>query len=258
MNNNNQHLTAVLPKTFQPTASRDLIRLGGPRDGGYLVSENDIGHSDYLLSFGLSDNWDFESQFVVKNDVPVDAHDASSGEKIFREKAVSKLLGLSLYPAVHYTLKSFEFKTFFKGKIRHVAKFVGADDNPDFVSMDEVFAQCPSEKIFIKMDVEGSEYDCLESIIAHQHRLTGAVIEFHGVDDRLDEISNFISRLELGVTHVHVNNFGYITPDGTPSVIEVTFSRFYDRTDAELSFPRKLDAPNKKSRPDVSIRFADA
>jgi len=256
MNNNKLHLTAVLPKSFQPTASKDLIRLGGSRDGGYLVSENDIDHSDYLLSFGLSDNWDFESHFVARNNVRVDAYDASSGEQVFRKKAVSKLLELSLYPAVHYALKSIEFKNFFQGEIHHVAKFVGSDDSPDFVSMDDVFAQCPSDKTFIKMDIEGSEYDCLESILTHQNRLTGAAVEFHDVDNRLDEISSFISRFDLSVTHVHVNNFGHITSDGTPSVIEMTFSRFAETTDAEPSFPHELDAPNKKSRPDVSIRFA--
>ena len=53
----------VISKIFYPKNNCSLIRLGNNNDGGYVVEENSIKNSEILLSFGLSDDWSFESDF---------------------------------------------------------------------------------------------------------------------------------------------------------------------------------------------------
>ena len=48
------------------------------------------------------------------------------------------------------------------------------------------------EKIFLKIDIEGSEYRILDQIIAQQNLLTGMVIEFHDCDLHYRRIEKFI------------------------------------------------------------------
>ena len=53
----------VLSKFFYPKKNCNLLRLGNKNDGGYVVEKNSINNSETLLSFGLSDDWSFESDF---------------------------------------------------------------------------------------------------------------------------------------------------------------------------------------------------
>ena len=46
---------------------KDLIRLGSIDDGGYVVPIETIKSSTALISFGISDNWDFEKDFLRKS-----------------------------------------------------------------------------------------------------------------------------------------------------------------------------------------------
>ena len=57
----------ALNKIFSPSAKYKLIRLGKNNDGGYLVGENSILQSNYLISFGLDLDWSFEKSFKKKN-----------------------------------------------------------------------------------------------------------------------------------------------------------------------------------------------
>ena len=53
----------VISKYFYPKTNCNLLRLGNKNDGGYVVEKNSIKNSEILLSFGLSDDWSFESDF---------------------------------------------------------------------------------------------------------------------------------------------------------------------------------------------------
>jgi hypothetical protein len=57
----------MLPKTFRPKGLYDLIRIGKENDGGYLVGKNSVLKSEYLISFGINDDWSFEEQFRKYN-----------------------------------------------------------------------------------------------------------------------------------------------------------------------------------------------
>ena len=70
---------ATFPKELKPiyVDNNDLIRLGSIDDGGYVVPIKTIMNSRSLVSFGISDNWDFEKDFVKKSKVNVFGYDHS-------------------------------------------------------------------------------------------------------------------------------------------------------------------------------------
>ena len=76
----------MLPKEFKPDALYDLVRLGKNNDGGYLVCKNSIEVSDYLISFGISDDFSFEEDFKDKKNIPIFAYDPTTTNIFFLKK----------------------------------------------------------------------------------------------------------------------------------------------------------------------------
>ena len=52
---------------FKPNHNYFLERIGKENDGGYLINSEAILKSDYLLSFGIFDDWSFEKSFKKYN-----------------------------------------------------------------------------------------------------------------------------------------------------------------------------------------------
>src|ERR1700730_11454260 len=79
-------------KSFKPKFLKDLIRVGGAFDGGYVVNERSIHASQYLMSFGVNDDWSFEAQFLNrKPDVKVLCFDHSVSKRVFLNKILDAL-----------------------------------------------------------------------------------------------------------------------------------------------------------------------
>ena len=123
--------------------------------------------------------------------------------------------------------------------------------NVEIIDMNLILKKWESKNCFAKVDIEGNEYRVLGQIIEHQAKLSGLVIEFHNCDLMLEKIKLFIEKFDLDLVHIHVNNFGIITKDGFPTVIELTFSprKFNSkREENESNFPvQSLDQPNNKN-----------
>jgi hypothetical protein len=45
----------------------NLVRLGMKGDGGYVIPEDEIRNCALLISLGLSDNWEFDKEFLARN-----------------------------------------------------------------------------------------------------------------------------------------------------------------------------------------------
>ena len=54
-------------KNLRPIESTDLIRLGRPNDGGYVIPKKIFSFCDGLLSYGINKDWSFEKDFWKKN-----------------------------------------------------------------------------------------------------------------------------------------------------------------------------------------------
>ena len=97
-------------------------------------------------------------------------------------------------------------------------------------------------------------------MIAHSHKLTGLVIEFHNInnDSNFEQLLNFIGKIDLKLVHLHVNNWFYYRhfDDCIPDILELTFtasSNIVYRRD--LTLPRSMDQPNNPMDKDFAIRF---
>ena len=58
--------TILLTKLLKPFNLGNLVRLGGNKDGGYLLSNKSLSKCNFLISIGISYNWDFEKDFLKK------------------------------------------------------------------------------------------------------------------------------------------------------------------------------------------------
>ena len=77
----------------------------------------------------------------------------------------------------------------------HVEKFVGLNSgNHNHCTLASILSDITSQNIFMKIDVEGSEYRFLDTIISNQSRISGLVLELHDCDLHLEKISNFIEK----------------------------------------------------------------
>ena len=126
----------LLPKILKPKFSYDLMRLGTNYDGGYLVEKSSILNSDFLLSFGISTNWDFEKDFINYNYVEYLAFDGSVNEDFWNRLIISKFKKLSLSKALKFLIKKKQFYNFFNNK-NFISKYVGTTYK-NSVTLDEI------------------------------------------------------------------------------------------------------------------------
>src|SRR5437867_2301696 len=93
-------LEAKLPKCLRPVRPSRLMRIGEVRDGGYVLSRDVIDATDFLLSFGLSTNWEFEKEFVrqrclLKKPLEIHAYDHTvdaASLRIYRLKQLARYM----------------------------------------------------------------------------------------------------------------------------------------------------------------------
>lgn len=220
----------VLPKIFQPFYCEDLIRLGKDNDGGYIVNKKDLKETKKLLSLGVGDDWSFERDFAKIKKCPIISYDAEVSEK--NKKSL---------------------KSFFKGDKIFVNKNIGK--NKDEIDLSSIL----EEGTFLKCDIEGAEYNLLKDIIQNTKLFTGLAIEFHDIQkyENFNELTNFMSKINQKLVHVHVNNCGFFF-DGEKyhaNVIELTFSSSENISLREVELPNKLDMPNCIEGEELCILF---
>ena len=148
-----------------PTIVPDLIRVGGTGDGGYVVSESSITSADCLISFGLCDDWTFEHDFLVLHpNAKIHVYDHTVSQRLFyrtfRKKLYRFLLGrFNELPELKRNWNIYKgYQHFFRGEVRHFRNRVhNKCDLPDDANIDLIMSRVVSNKIFLKMDIEGAE-----------------------------------------------------------------------------------------------------
>ena len=178
----------MLPKKFKPVfyPNSKLIRLGSIDDGGYVIPKETFKDIDKLISYGISDNWDFEKDLSIHAKCVVDAYDYSIGKNFWIKKLkvdLIKFLKLKIFkPKKLY--KMFQFIDFlyffyFKKKNNFILKKIGSGKNElSFLKTVKNY----EGNIFLKIDIEGSEYQILSDIVKFSNKkLIGIIIEFHDV-----------------------------------------------------------------------------
>ena len=255
--------TAGLPGWLRPRQRAGLIRLGRDCDGGYVVCRDDVATADLLLSLGLGNDWSFEKAFLAINPVALEVYDRSVDGRhylqLWRTTVRAMLCGrASARAMLGAALRWLRYEMFFRRNRVHRTLFVDGSDASESVSMGAVLERIRARRIFLKMDIEGGEYEALDVLVAERERFTGLVIEFHDCEHRLPTIQRFVQALGMPVVHVHANNHSDIAaPGGIAEVIEVTFSREADAQAATGPYPTGLDRPNHPAREEIAIEFVD-
>jgi len=247
-----------------------LVRVGSIDDGGYVVPLLNIKNSEILISMGISDNWDFEKDFSKISNAKILAYDDSINSIYWInrfKKDLVKFLKLKIFkPRKLYKMFQYiDFVFFFKKnkKNKFFLKRVGNDKNS--INFEEIFNEIKdNNKVFLKIDIEGSEYEILDQIVAIKKKIQGIVIEFHKVTSNLDKIKNFLTAIDddLKLVHIHANNYSLKEFDQFPDAIELTISNINklsnkaDRTRESHEYPLKgLDFPNSKRSQEIEIIF---
>lgn len=172
------------------------IRIGKPNDGGYVLADIPNIQYDMLLSCGIDKDISFELNFVNKYDCECLAYDG--------------------------TINSISIDD---PSIKFIKKNIGSNNNDVTTNLHTEINeyQC----ICIKMDIEGWEYQWIESLpYILLNKIDQIIIEFHHpIAYRKHEIFKFLNNTHY-LIHFHANNCcGVVNNNGVdiPNVFECTY-----------------------------------
>ena len=233
---------------FKPKKNYILTRVGRNNDGGYLVSKYSLKKSDYLVSFGINDDWSFEREALkINKNIKVLCFD-NKISLIFLCKRVIIEFFKFFYPGKRGDLLRGlkNIIEYIFSKIKFKKKFIQKNDT--------LFISKNLNNIFFKVDIERNEYEILNDLIKIK-KITGIIIEFHDFDRNILKIKNFIKKTKFKITHIHPNNFGGINTFGDPKIIEITLEKNSYFNGMSKRLPHKLDQPNNQYKKDIKIIF---
>lgn len=262
----------MLPKNFKPifVDNQFLLRIGPKYDGGYIINRNLIQNIDTLITFGLSDEWDFEKN--LKKKIPnlnIYAFDHTVCNKFWIQRLKKDILHFFLLKKLRIKkivniFKFLDYKFFFNNKENfHIQKKIGLGKK-DYDLNYIVNNFLKNKKNFLlKIDIEGDEYNILNQILDNQKSINGLLIEFHDLEKNNNKIKieNFISKLkDLKLIHIHANNYAPKDINNDPTVVEMSFTnnRYIESfsIDNPKTYPIKnLDVKNRKRLPDIPLFF---
>lgn len=227
-----------------PTVVDDLVRIGDPTDGGYVLSQRCVDRSNAMLSLGIGDNWSFDQHW--HNQKPTDlihGYDGTLDWSQLPALAFDRFHDLWRHPMIHFPLN------------------IAPASAPGQISLDRALSVLQSDSIFIKMDIEGGEWELCKYIAANNELVSGMVIEFHDVGRLRSWFQHRIAMLQqyFDIVHIHGNNTSPQCDDGLPSVLEVSFChrRYIEdpRKKTHDSYIAGLDYANNDSLLDFELFF---
>lgn len=232
----------------------ELIRLGTYGDGGYIVSKSAIEITDALISIGIKDDWNFESDFLKLNKKStLIALDLVVDTIFFLKCSIKSFFNLKFNKGFFYFLIIIKFILFFKLKknIKYIKKGVSGN-KLGFQSLSEIIDKLDisKNKIMLKIDIEGDEYSLIDDFVNYQKRIHMICIEFHNVISDNNTFMNFLNKLSqyYSIVHIHMNNNSNFSKSlNVADVIEITFANklFFELEKSDVPFigPTNLDYP---------------
>jgi hypothetical protein len=228
-------------KTIQPIESgKELIRIGGNGDGGYLIPD-DLEGIDTCFSPGVANVSEFERDLVKK------------GIKCFCADGSVSGINLENSDGIFFT-----------------KKHLGIVDSNETMTLDSwIFENSANiNDSILQMDIESAEYSVLiDTSNQTLLKFRIMVIEFHGIHSWINAqefkyIKDIFQKIlkNFHVVHIHPNNvdkplkFNNIL---LPGALEITFlrkDRFLDgKNERIFNFPHHLDRPNVLEKKDTKL-----
>ena len=207
------------------------IRLGSKGDGGYVIVPS--MKYDLFLSCGLSDNVQFENDFLSLYTIPCKGFDGT----------------ISSLPANSHL------------NLDWVAKNIGPHSSDKETNLHEYMDS--HKDIFLKMDIEGAEYSWVDSCSKDQlENLKQIVMEVHwpNTNEKWDSVFHRLVETHW-LVHIHGNNHcGCYMIEGRPipEVLELTYIRKKDWPQLHRNtrgFPHEeVDSKNCPTNPEHGLR----
>tara|TARA_Y100000589_G_scaffold55613_1_gene46056 strand:- start:1134 stop:1916 length:783 start_codon:yes stop_codon:yes gene_type:complete len=258
----------MLPSFLKPynVKTENLIRIGPKSDGGYIVHKDSINLTKKIITCGLNDDWKFEKNFTkLNNHCFVEAYDHTIDKDFWYQRFKKDIIHFFLLKKLRLSkiIKMFDYidyKIFFKKKnIHFLKKVVRNSEKEDEISLTDIIDNF--EDIFLKIDIEGNEYEILPEVTKHSEKIISLIVEFHDIDSNLDKIEKFIIENKfLKLIHIHANNYKDINTNGNPNDIELTFVNKnkinISNERSQKSYPiHGLDYKNLKRKKDIELKF---
>jgi len=259
--------TPIQIADFRPVKCETLVRLGNPNDGGYVVPLDAVTAASALLSFGLAHDWGFEHDFKERNPAAaIHCYDHTVSALTAFQYSIGQFLRFMIRFKTVYLSRAFtwiDYLIFFRADKIHFRQRLWRDRQADSVTIDDAFGRLPKgAQVFVKMDIEGSEYRVLDDLLRHSQDIVALAIEFHEVDILPELFNSLVEKIkrDFHIVHIHGNNLGGVAPFNFPIAPEITFlhKRFFKSppTPSRLKYPVPgLDAANYPGRPDFSFEF---
>jgi hypothetical protein len=226
-----------------------LKRVGRDYDGGYVVAEKSLQKADALLGYGIADDPSFEEAFSNLYKKPSYGFDGGPEEVKSKNK---------LFTFIRECISSDQFLYQDQKSSGKVSTFGQQLDR----------LKLKNKKVFIKMDIEGAEYEAFPDILPHSSNVTGIVLELHFRSlENIKRAITLLSNLEKDfvLIHVHGNNAcgsGFSTKGVKGKVrymLELTYINKNLVTSFEVSknqkHPQSIDMPNVPSLPDAEFEI---
>jgi hypothetical protein len=254
---NSRNLGVIRPYVFE-----HLVRIGNVGDGGYVIPLEVSENIESLYSLGLGENWSFESEISKINPkIEIKTFDHTVNLQFF---IILVAKGIAKFILFRCDIK--EVVKRFKKFQLYLDFWVSNKNNTHYkikISRDniaELLSECAFKKMALKIDIEGDEYSCLQTIKDQISQLELLIVEFHDVGKNYLAFSELLSNLknDFNIAHIHANNFEGITNLGLPQVLEMTFvnKRYEHRGELRVRLPlENLDFPCAKNREDFHIIF---
>jgi hypothetical protein len=222
---------SAIRKMVPSGCNKELIRLGGEGDGGYLLP-NDLKNINACFSPGVSNVTKFENDLAFLYKIPSYMADASVDAE---------------------SLKLHELHNFQK-------KFIGSQNDDLTITINSWVLNSnhsDSKDLLLQMDIEGAEYESLLAISSSiLEKFKIIMVEFHDLSNLQNgkflnmKFNPVMDKLlsKFDCVHAHANNccgvFG-LDDYVVPNIIELTFYRKNNNTGKkEIIIPHPLDVLN--------------
>lgn len=269
----------IVPAEFhflKPIFDSSLIRVGSDFDGGYVVSHKLFSRTTKLISIGYGWNSKFEKSVLRKySSIEIQLFDDEANllsclnpwykfpRFFFGSLAHGKIVWLKDFYWYQSTLDFLRlyFQNWSRLKYRNFRIVSNPNKKKEIGINQIILKQKLVENIYLKIDIEGSEYDIIEEIVQAKHNILGITIEFHDVSLRKQEFILAVKRLQskFHINHIHPNNHRSVI-DNFPDVIEISF---ISKNEIEMSPTFRahayldVDSPNNPSKTDYDLIFFD-
>mgnify|MGYP003639845244 CR=1 FL=1 len=231
-----EDLKHFILKNRPRSVGKELIRIGGRGDGGYLIP-NDLDGISACFSPGVAASSTFEEELADKYGI----------KSFMADYSVD-------HPPISHDLFHFE------------KKFLGNVNDDKFMRLEDWVNKNVSENdssdLLLQMDIEGAEYQILVDTPRNTlNKFRIIAVEFHLLDTifnksafiMMDAIFDKLNQ-NYTIAHIHPNNSRPILKKGSveiPELLEITFLR-NDRVlndGKQLTFPHPLDDQCVEKRP---------